>query len=47
VVRFQVLTVACMKMTVFWEFAPCNLVKFIHVSEEPTASINRAMKKRW
>jgi hypothetical protein len=25
--RFQVLTAASMKMTVFWDFAPCSLVE--------------------
>jgi hypothetical protein len=26
-VRFQVLTAASMKMTVFWDIAPCSLVE--------------------
>jgi hypothetical protein len=27
VVRFQLLTVASMKMTVFWDVTPCSLVE--------------------
>jgi hypothetical protein len=41
-VRFYVLTAATMKMTVFWDVAPCSLVKFTDVSEGFTASIIRA-----
>jgi hypothetical protein len=39
-VRFQVLTVASMKMSVFWDIALCSLAD---VSEELTASIIRVM----
>jgi hypothetical protein len=39
-VRFQVLTVASMKMSVFWDIAPCSLAD---VSEELAAAIIRVM----
>jgi hypothetical protein len=35
--RFQVLTVVSMKMSVFWDDAQCNLVKLTDVSEAFTA----------
>jgi hypothetical protein len=31
-----------MKMTVFWDVAPCSLVKFAFVSVAPVATIIRA-----
>jgi hypothetical protein len=40
-VRFQVLTGASMKVTVFWDVVPCS--NFTDVSQVLTASINRAM----
>jgi hypothetical protein len=36
VMRFQVLTAASMKMTVFWDAAPCSLVDIYHISEALT-----------
>jgi hypothetical protein len=33
-----------MKMTVFWDVAPCSLVKFTDVSEMLAASIIRAIQ---
>jgi hypothetical protein len=43
-VRLEVLTVASMKMTVFWVVAPCSLVeKFTDVSEVLAVSIIGAM----
>jgi hypothetical protein len=44
-VRFEVLTAANMKMSVFRVVAACRLVKFIDVSEVLTASIITAMSK--
>jgi hypothetical protein len=32
-VRFQVLTAASMKMTVFWVVAPCSLVEFYRLDD--------------
>jgi hypothetical protein len=32
-----------MKMTVFWDFAPCSLVEMADISEVLTASVFRAM----
>jgi hypothetical protein len=32
-VRFQVLTAASMKITLFWNVAPCSLEKFTDVSD--------------
>jgi hypothetical protein len=40
--RFHVLTVASMKMTVFWDVAPCSRWKFTEVSEVLATSIIRA-----
>jgi hypothetical protein len=40
---FQVLTVASMKMTVFWVIAPCSIVEMTDVSEAFTASNIRAL----
>jgi hypothetical protein len=34
-----------MKITVFWDVAPCCLIDFTDVSEVLTASIIRAMRK--
>jgi hypothetical protein len=36
-VRFQVLTATSMKITVFWDVAPCSLVEIDLVSEVLTA----------
>jgi hypothetical protein len=38
-VRFEVLTVASVKMAVFWVVVPCSLVNVYHVSEMLAASI--------
>jgi hypothetical protein len=35
-VRFQVLTVASMKITVFWDIAPCRLVEIDRRSRDST-----------
>jgi hypothetical protein len=40
--RFQVLTATSLKMTAYWEFAPCSLVE-VDVSEVLTAPIIEAM----
>jgi hypothetical protein len=37
--KFQVLTAESMKMTAFWDIAPCSVVQVNHVSEMRTASI--------
>jgi hypothetical protein len=42
-VRFQVLTAAGMKMSFFWDVAPCSLVEVYDVSEVLAASIFRAI----
>jgi hypothetical protein len=45
-VRFQVLAAAGMKVTSFWDVAPCSLtLKYTDVSEVFTASIIRAMNE--
>jgi hypothetical protein len=33
-VQFEVVTVAAMKIAVFWDVIPCNRAKFTDVSEE-------------
>jgi hypothetical protein len=43
-VRFQVLTAATMKLTVFWDVAPGDLVDATDVSEMLASSIIRMMK---
>jgi hypothetical protein len=42
-IRFQVLTEASMKITVFWDVVPCSLVEVYSRSEAVAASIVRAM----
>jgi hypothetical protein len=42
-VRFQILTVASIKMAVFWVVAPCGLVEVYRHSEVLAASIIRKM----
>jgi hypothetical protein len=42
-VRFQVLTAASIKITAFWNVAPCSLVDVYRRSEVLAASIIRAM----
>jgi hypothetical protein len=45
-VRFQVFTVASMKMASFWDIAPCSVVEvYTDVSELSTASIIRAIHR--
>jgi hypothetical protein len=41
-VRFQVFKEASMKVTAFWDVAPCSLVEVDDVSEVRTVSIIRA-----
>jgi hypothetical protein len=42
-VKFKVLTAASMKTRVFWDVAPCNVVRVTDVSEVCTAATIRAM----
>jgi hypothetical protein len=42
-VRFQILRAASMKMTTFWDVAPCSLVEQTDVPEASTASIIRVV----
>jgi hypothetical protein len=42
-VRFEVLTAMSTKTAVFWDVAPCSLVKFTDVSEVLAASIIRGI----
>jgi hypothetical protein len=44
-VRFQVLTAASMKMTIFWDIAPCSLVEVTDVSKVLAAIIALMMEK--
>jgi hypothetical protein len=44
-VRFQVLTAAGMKMTVFWDVAPCSLVKINDFLEVLTVFIIRVIAR--
>jgi hypothetical protein len=42
-VRFQVLTAASLKMTAFWDVAPCSVVEIGRRFRDATASIMKAM----